>query len=75
MIAVAASFARTLTIAPDVLSHWPRLQPAAIRSLLTNGLGVWIAGFGWRLMAASTSMVIALVGRTEWVAIYRVIRS
>jgi O-antigen/teichoic acid export membrane protein len=37
---------------------------------LSNGLGVWIAGFGWRLVAASTSMVIALVGRTEWVAIY-----
>lgn len=70
VVAVAASFARTLTIAPDVLSDWPRPKPAAIRSLLTNGLGVWIAGFGWRLMAASTSMVIAVVGRTEWVAIY-----
>jgi O-antigen/teichoic acid export membrane protein len=70
VVAVGASFVRTLVIAADVLHHWPRPQPATIRSLLTNGLGVWIAGFGWRLMAASTSMVIALVGRTEWVAIY-----
>ena len=38
--------------------------------LLSNGIGVWIAGFGWRLVSASTSMVIAVVGRTEWVAIY-----
>jgi O-antigen/teichoic acid export membrane protein len=69
-VAVGASFGRTLVIAPDLLRQWPRPQPATIRSLLTNGLGVWIAGFGWRLMAASTSMVIAVVGRTEWVAIY-----
>ena len=41
-----------------------------IRFLLSNGIGVWIAGFGWRLVAASTNMVIALVGRPEWVAIY-----
>ena len=70
VVAVGASFGRTLVIAPDLLGQWPRPQLATIRSLLTNGLGVWIAGFGWRLMAASTSMVIALVGRTEWVAIY-----
>ena len=69
-VAVGASFGRTLVVAPDLLRRWPRPQPATIRSLLTNGLGVWIAGFGWRLMAASTSMVIAVVGRTEWVAIY-----
>jgi O-antigen/teichoic acid export membrane protein len=70
LVAVAASFVRALVIAPDLLSRWPRPQPATIRSLLANGVGVWIAGFGWRLMAASNSMVIALVGRTEWVAIY-----
>jgi O-antigen/teichoic acid export membrane protein len=56
--------------APDLLRGWPRPHAATIRFLLSNGIGVWIAGFGWRLVAASTSMVIALVGRTEWVAIY-----
>jgi O-antigen/teichoic acid export membrane protein len=70
LVTVSASFARTLVIAPDLFTRWPRPQFATIQSLLANGLGVWIAGFGWRLMAASTSMVIALVGRTEWVAIY-----
>jgi len=70
LVAAAASLVRALVIAPDLLKRWPRPQPATIRSLLANGVGVWIAGFGWRLIAASTSMVIALVGRTEWVAIY-----
>jgi O-antigen/teichoic acid export membrane protein len=70
LVAVGASFVRTAVVASDLLTAWPRPCLSTIRSLLSNGLGVWTAGFGWRLVAASTSMVIALVGRTEWVAIY-----
>ena len=70
MVAVGSSLVRTFLAAPDLLRGWPRPHAATIRFLLSNGIGVWIAGFGWRLVAASTSMVIALVGRTEWVAIY-----
>jgi len=69
-IAVVAAFVRTTVIAPDLLTAWPRPRSATIRVLLTNGAGVWVAGFGWRLVAASTNMVIALVGRTEWIAVY-----
>jgi O-antigen/teichoic acid export membrane protein len=69
-VSVVASVARTLVVAPDLLTGWPRPQASTIRFLLSNGIGVWIAGFGWRLVAASTNMVIALVGRPEWVAIY-----
>jgi O-antigen/teichoic acid export membrane protein len=67
---VAASIVRTLVVAPDLLTGWARPQSSTIRFLLSNGMGVWIAGFGWRMVAASTNMVIALVGRPEWVAIY-----
>jgi O-antigen/teichoic acid export membrane protein len=70
LAAVGASVARARIVAPDLLTAWPRPQTSAIRVLLSNGVGVWTAGFGWRLVAASTSMVIALVGRTEWVAVY-----
>jgi O-antigen/teichoic acid export membrane protein len=69
-VAVGASFVRALVVAPDLLTGWQRPRVSTIRTLLSNGVGVWIAGFGWRLVSASTSMVIALVGRTEWVAIY-----
>lgn len=69
-VGVGASLVRALIVAPDLLTGWPRPQTSTIRMLLSNGIGVWIAGFGWRLVSASTSMVIAVVGRTEWVAIY-----
>ena len=69
-IAVVAAIIRTAVVAPDLLTAWPRPRFATIRTLLTNGAGVWVAGFGWRLVAASTNMVIALVGRTEWIAVY-----
>jgi hypothetical protein len=69
-IAVVAACVRTAFIAPDLLTAWPRPRSETIRVLLTNGAGVWVAGFGWRLVAASTNMVIALVGRTEWIAVY-----
>jgi O-antigen/teichoic acid export membrane protein len=69
-VGVGASLVRALLVAPDLLTGWPRPRMSTIRMLLSNGIGVWIAGFGWRLVSASTSMVIAVVGRTEWVAIY-----
>jgi hypothetical protein len=69
-IAVVAALVRTAFIAPDLLAAWPRPRFATIRLLLVNGAGVWVAGLGWRLVAASTNIVIALVGRTEWIAVY-----
>ena len=69
-VGVGASLVRALIVAPDLLTGWPRPRMSTVRVLLSNGIGVWIAGFGWRLVSASTSMVIAVVGRTEWVAIY-----
>jgi O-antigen/teichoic acid export membrane protein len=69
-VTVVTALARTAFIAPDLLTAWPRPRSATIRALLINGAGVWVAGFGWRLVAASTNMMIALVGRTEWIAVY-----
>jgi O-antigen/teichoic acid export membrane protein len=69
-LAMVASVARTAIRAPDLLTGWPRPRTQDLRVLLTNGAGVWAAGLGWRLVAASTNMVIAFVGRAEWVAVY-----
>ena len=69
-VAVTASLARTVVKTPDLLRGWPRPQWTTIRLLLTNGVGVWIAGLGWRLVSASTNMVVALVGQAEWIAVY-----
>jgi O-antigen/teichoic acid export membrane protein len=69
-IGLVAAVARTALTAPDLLAGWPRPRLSAIRALLSNGAGVWAAGLGWRLVTASTNMVIAFVGRAEWVAVY-----
>jgi O-antigen/teichoic acid export membrane protein len=64
------AFARTMIIAPDLLRGWPRPSHTAVRSLLTNGLGVWFGAFGWQLLSASNALVMTALGRPEWVAIY-----
>lgn len=70
LLTVLAALARTWVIAPDLLRHWPRPSPAIMRSLLTNGLGVWFGAFGWQLLAASNGLVITTIGRPELVAVW-----
>jgi O-antigen/teichoic acid export membrane protein len=35
-----------------------------------EGIGGWLGAFGWRLAAMSSSLVLAVTGRAEWIAIY-----
>ena len=64
------ALARTIIIAPDLLRGWPLPSGAAVRSLLSNGLGVWFGACGWQLLSASNALVMTALGRPEWVAIY-----
>ena len=59
---------RVITIAPDLLRGWPRPQWQDIRQLYFEGLGTWIGGWGWRLVAASDGLVLAALGRPAQVA-------
>ena len=59
---------RVWRIAPDLLHGWPRPRWTDIRSLFTQGFGTWIGGWGWRLVAASDSLVLAALGRPAQVA-------
>lgn len=65
-----ASALRIAFVAPDLLRELPRPRWADVRHLLTNGLGVWLAIFGWQLLAASNNIVIASLGHPEWVPIF-----
>jgi O-antigen/teichoic acid export membrane protein len=65
-----AALARAAYLAPDLFASWKRPSRAGIVQLLTNGLGGWFGAFGWRLLAASNNIVIASLGRAEWVAVY-----
>ena len=59
---------RLAIIAPDLLRDWPRPTFGEIRRLFVEGLGTWIGGWGWRLVAASDSLVLAALGRPAEVA-------
>lgn len=59
---------RVAAIAPDLLRDWPRPSFGEIRRLFVEGLGTWIGGWGWRLVAASDSLVLAALGRPADVA-------
>jgi O-antigen/teichoic acid export membrane protein len=62
------SIARVAFIAPDLLRGWPRPSWAEMRLLYLEGLGTWIGGWGWRLIAASDGLVLAALGRPAQVA-------
>lgn len=62
------SIARVMCIAPDLLRAWPRPTWNDIRVLYLEGVGTWIGGWGWRLIAASDGLVLAALGRPAQVA-------
>ena len=70
LVVVVASLARTVVLAPDLLTHWPSPTVRGVRMLLSNGGGVWFGAFGWQLLAASNNLVIAFIGHPEWVPVY-----
>ena len=68
LLSGAWNVSRVWVIAPDLLRGWPRPRSADLRSLFTEGVGPWIAGWGWRLVAASDGLVLAALGRPSAVA-------
>jgi O-antigen/teichoic acid export membrane protein len=55
---------------PDLLSGWHSPSFSLIYYIIREGFGGWIAGFGWRMIAASNSIIIASVGSPEMVVVY-----
>jgi O-antigen/teichoic acid export membrane protein len=68
LITGLAGAVRLAAIAPDLLRDWPRPTIVEIRRLFVEGLGTWIGGWGWRLVAASDSLVLAALGQPAHVA-------
>jgi O-antigen/teichoic acid export membrane protein len=57
-------------IEPGLLRDWPRPSSDQIRRLITEGVGGWLGGFGWRLSAMSNGLVLAATGRADLIAVY-----
>jgi O-antigen/teichoic acid export membrane protein len=66
----ALATVRLVRLEPELVRGWPRPSLAGIRQLIIAGVGAWLGGFGWRLAAMSSSLVLAVTGRAEWIAIY-----
>jgi len=61
VVAGAASWARMRRLAPDLLHGWRMPGMATLRTMTAQGFGSWTAGLGWRMVAASDSIVILAV--------------
>ena len=56
-----ASAVRLRRVAPDLLRGWSLPGWPELRSMTAQGFGSWTAGLGWRMVAASDSIVILSV--------------
>ena len=71
MVSAALLYAvRLARIEPDLLRGWPRPSFDQIGRLVTEGVGGWLGGFGWRLSAMSNGLVLAATGRADLIAVY-----
>jgi hypothetical protein len=70
LVILVVAAARVQAIAPDLLASWPRPTFHELKTLLANGTGVWMSGFGWQVLSASNAIVITALGHPEWVVVY-----
>lgn len=56
-----ACLLRLAVVAPDLLRGWRLPSRSILRTMMAQGLGSWTAGLGWRMVAATDSIVILAV--------------
>lgn len=61
---------RTRMSEPELLAGWRRPAISQMLYLLKQGFGVWVSALGWRMVAASNSIVILSIGTPEMVVVY-----
>ena len=64
------SLIRIKFIAPDLLTGWNRPSFSKMYYLIGQGFGAWLGGFGWRMTAASNSIIIVSVSGPEKAVVY-----
>jgi O-antigen/teichoic acid export membrane protein len=61
---------RGCRIAPDLFEGWSWPTATGVGTLLREGVGGWLSGFGYRILVASNGLIIVALGHPEWVPIY-----
>jgi O-antigen/teichoic acid export membrane protein len=70
VVLAVANVVRLARVEPALVRGWPFPSIAELRRLVMEGIGGWLGAFGWRLAAMNSSLVLAVTGRAEWIAIY-----
>lgn len=70
ILTMLASLLRVRLLAPDLFDGWRLPRLTSVRQLFSQSIGVWLGGYGWQLVAASSGLVISYLGHPEWVPIY-----
>jgi O-antigen/teichoic acid export membrane protein len=68
VITGVASYFRLRRVAPDLFHDLPRPGWRQMQRMFSEGLGTWLSSWGWRLVAASDSIVLGALGRPALVA-------
>lgn len=58
LFVACASWLRARRIAPELLRGWRRPSARLLGSVTAQGIGGWIAGLGWRMISATSNLVI-----------------
>jgi O-antigen/teichoic acid export membrane protein len=70
LLAGVVCLARLRKLAPDLLRGWSLPPWRELRAMTAQGLGGWSSGLGWRMVAASDSMVILAVAGPQAAVVY-----
>ena len=70
-LAVAlASAIRIARVAPDLLRGWRRPRARLLATVAAQGMGGWAASMGWRMVAASSAIVVLSVAGPVAAVVY-----
>ena len=65
-----ASLVRLKTLKPEAMRGWHRPEMQGLRWIVLEGTSTWVAGLGSTMAAATSGLVITVLGHPEWVVVY-----
>ena len=70
VVALIAGVWRVRRVAPDLFRGWALPSGHGVVILFREGVGGWLAGFGWRLGSASYALVVTALGAPALVPVF-----
>jgi O-antigen/teichoic acid export membrane protein len=61
LVVATASWLRVRRIAPELVRGWRLPSRALLRTVTMQGIGGWVGGLGWRMISATSNLVILAI--------------